>query len=210
MATHSCHANTGTTRDQHKGRCCCNNSQDICSLAFSSNLTIFDSASTSTEKRFLYIIVNNPIQEPIVIIWNNLIAQTNKNTLFYMWWLSLAIFLLPIKIFYWPQKVLWGRWIQNIQQQQRESSVQTRNYLIEYISQYPHPSSPSDSHSTPHVPQWPGLGACSWWLDHVLTLSPSHHHSSEPQHCTQGALQSSHLHTCDWLQIVCIYFYFVV
>ena len=119
-----CQHCTGTTRDQHKGRCCCNNSQDICSLAFSSNLTIFDIASTSTEKRFLYIIVNNPIQEPIVIIWNNLIAHTNKITLFCMGWLLLAIFLLPIKIFYWPQKVLWGRWIQNIHQQQRESNVQ--------------------------------------------------------------------------------------
>ena len=31
-------------------------------------LTIYDSVSTSTGKRFLYMIVNNPIQEPNVII----------------------------------------------------------------------------------------------------------------------------------------------
>ena len=68
-------------------------------------LTIFDSVSTSTGKRFLYMIVNNPIQEPNVIIWNNLIAQTNNITLFCMGWFLLAIFLLPIKIFYWPQNI---------------------------------------------------------------------------------------------------------
>ena len=70
--------------------------------------------------------------------------------------LLLAIFLLPIKIFYWPQKVLWGRWKQNIHRQQRESRMQKcRNYL-DYISKYPHPSSPSDSHSTCPPVTWAG------------------------------------------------------
>ena len=70
-------------------------------------LTIFDNVSTLQEKSFFYIIVNNnPIQKPTVIILDNLIAQTNKITWFCIGWLLLATFLLPIKIFYWPQKVL--------------------------------------------------------------------------------------------------------